>query len=641
MTAASSSSLSGPQNVVLNDHHHSSAAAATTVASLIVVSTDTEIDDDDTTTTSSRSSSVPEHEQQQQVEEEVVIVPNAHKAMECRSSALSLIQYRSTRGRLLTNQQQQRDFEGEGEEQKEEAVVDDDDDDVALPVIRLVQKRKKPKLSRRAEKASTATATTTSKKTRIKDEPSVSTYNNSNSNNSKLLVPEDKRQPHMPTARIVTTRPEKQQQQQQQQQQQRTSGADLPYESALQALQAYHAIHGDLIMPRRFVVPFLSHDDNDEHASSSSTQSLLCYYPTEWHGVDLASAVYNMQWWQKNVKQRPKRVAQLNQLGFCWERLQPEWNLVLQALCTYRSVYGHVMVPIHFVVPRDYNATSAVWPKATWGIPLGSSVYRIRSRDDFLRGCCPTQAASRRRQLDGLGFCWDVGEERFQKFYRILLHYAQLQQQQQRIGAAGGRAAAPTTIAINQNMNNQPLRIPSTYVVPKNKNDWPNPEYWNYPLGAKCTAVRQKQLYIKGKPERKRKLAEIGFLYWNTAGNADLGWLHVVHAAAIFSRMHQRKLNVPYHFVVPAPPPTTTSPIMATAAAATAPLEIDNGNNDVNTEDWPWPEHLWGLPLGQRLKDVRTKGAYLKGKHGPMRRQQLDTLGFDWKPRRGRPPKIQ
>ena len=50
-------------------------------------------------------------------------------------------------------------------------------------------------------------------------------------------------------------------------------------------------------------------------------------------------------------------------------------------------------------------------------------------------------------------------------------------------------------------------------------------------------------------------------------------------------------------------------------------------------------EYLWGLPLGQRLKDVRLKGAYLKGKNGDDRRRQLDALGFNWQPKRGRPRK--
>ena len=51
---------------------------------------------------------------------------------------------------------------------------------------------------------------------------------------------------------------------------------------------------------------------------------------------------------------------------------------------------------------------------------------------------------------------------------------------------------------------------------------------------------------------------------------------------------------------------------------------------------WPWPERLWGLKLGQRLKDVRLKGAYLKGRDRNLRKAQLDNLGFVWNPKRGR-----
>lgn len=52
-----------------------------------------------------------------------------------------------------------------------------------------------------------------------------------------------------------------------------------------------------------------------------------------------------------------------------------------------------------------------------------------------------------------------------------------------------------------------------------------------------------------------------------------------------------------------------------------------------------YPEWLWGLSLGQRLKDIRVKGAYLNGSSGPARRAQLDALGFNWAPKRGRKKK--
>lgn len=312
--------------------------------------------------------------------------------------------------------------------------------------------------------------------------------------------------------------------------QKKTKGDELPYESAIVALRAYHRQHSNLVIPRRFIVPV-----SDE-------------YPTEWHGLDLSSAVYNMRWWLRHVKQNPHRVAELNELGFIWGRLQPEWNLVLEALITYLSLNGDLLVPTKFVVPHD----SEHYPKACWGLALGNCVYRIRSRHDFLTG---EKAFSRRRQLDGLGFIWDVQEHLFQKFYVALVHFKRLETASQDGAHVSGRA----------------LRVPSTFVVPSGEESgWPR-QLWGYRLGEKCTAVRQKELYIKNDFERQRALAELGFQW---SGNATLGWLKVVHAAAIYSRMHDRNLDVPSNFVVPAPP------------------HIEHGNADAVTgsdDAWPWP----------------------------------------------------
>lgn len=342
------------------------------------------------------------------------------------------------------------------------------------------------------------------------------------------------------------------------------------YDSALEVLRSYHAVHGDLVIPRRYVVP----EDGR--------------FPNAWHGVLLACTVYNMKWWQEHVKRRPERVSQLNELGFVWERLQSEWNLVLEALVTFSSLHGHVLVPHKFVVPRTHE-----WSKATWGIALGDCVYRIRSRHDFLRG---SSAASRRVQLDGLGFVWDVNDSRYRTFYRALRHYAQL-------NSAGYFSKGA----------NKPLRVPSSYKVPGTP-EWPR-GMLGYPLGAKCVAVRQKELYVKGNPHRRQMLDDLGF-HWS--GNADLGWLRVSHAAAIYSRLNDRKLDVDFHFKVPRPP-----------------------DDLMDKDSWPWPEHLWGLRLGQRLKDIRLKDAYLHGTLAEKRRKQLEALGFHWGPKKRGRPKAQ
>lgn len=344
----------------------------------------------------------------------------------------------------------------------------------------------------------------------------------------------------------------------------RTNSMDLPYESAIEALRTYYLIHGDLAMPRRYVVPANG------------------YYPSEWVGLDLAASVYNMKWWKKNISnEKTDRVNELNKLGFLWERLQPEWNIVLQALVTYHSLHGDVLVASKFVVPHGYPQ----WPKATWGIPLGNCVYRIRARNDFLHD---TNAGSRRNQLESLGFVWDVHEHRFLKFFAVLRHFARLE-------GCGKFSTSGRP---------KPLRVPSNFVVPENDDRWPK-ELWNFPLGTKCTAVRQKELYVKNNPRRQQMLEDLGF-WWS--GNADLSWLKVVHAAAIYSKLHYRNLDVPYKFVVPEPP-----------------LDLARSG-----EDWPWPEHLWGLPLGQRLKEIRITGAYLKDENSEARRRQLDALGFIW-----------
>lgn len=52
--------------------------------------------------------------------------------------------------------------------------------------------------------------------------------------------------------------------------------------------------------------------------------------------------------------------------------------------------------------------------------------------------------------------------------------------------------------------------------------------------------------------------------------------------------------------------------------------------------NYPCTEYLWGVPLGQRLKDVRLKNRYMTGENATSRKAQLNALGFVWNPKRGR-----
>jgi hypothetical protein len=379
------------------------------------------------------------------------------------------------------------------------------------------------------------------------------------------------------------------------------NGIDFPYDLTLLALQVYHDENGNLCLPRRFLVP-----QSDA-------------YPSAWHGLDLAGTVYNMRWWQKHVKQRSDRVSQLNKLGFLWERLQPEWNLILESLIVYRGMYGNLLVPSNFTVP--FNDDS--WPKPCWGIALGSVVFKIRNRNDHLRDF--NTAWKRREQLDRIGFVWDVQELRFNKFCAALKLYAKIEQDnemslEQQLQKHA--AASPQLFA---------LKIPSKFVVPRSS-QWPN-QFWGYRLGERCTQVRQKQLYVKGHPDRIKILADLGF--YMSSGNDSLKWLKVVHAAALYSQMHGNRLDVQTKFVVPAP-----KQIKAECAVCDEYSRVGDKLCIVGSDDaWPWPEYLWGFPLGQRLRDIRVKGYFLRGGQASIRRRQLDALGFKWEPPRGRPRK--
>jgi hypothetical protein len=229
----------------------------------------------------------------------------------------------------------------------------------------------------------------------------------------------------------------------------------------------------------------------------------------------------------------------------------------MEGLVNYHNIYGNAMVPASFVVPRHDEK----WPQACWDQPLGTIVTRVRLRNDFLRG---DQMFHRKQQLDGLGFVWDPSEEKFVLLMKALRHFDQLER---------------------HDSSSRDLVVPSKFVVPSGRDHgWP-PDLWCYPLGAKCMAVRQKQLYVKDHPHRKQALEDIGFRW---SGNTKLGWLDVCQAAAIYSQMHGRELNVPFNFVIPPPP-------------------CDGDSTLQCVDSWPWPERLWGLKLGTfelRLRSI-------------------------------------
>ncbi|OQR85345.1 hypothetical protein THRCLA_23038 [Thraustotheca clavata] len=129
----------------------------------------------------------------------------------------------------------------------------------------------------------------------------------------------------------------------------------------LAALTTYKNLHGNLLIPQRFVVP-----TNDRQ------------WPKDTWSIKLGLMVMNLRRRQRILT--PERRNSLEKLGFVWDELQYKWQRNLTALKTYKKINGNLSVPYKFVVPiNDPN-----WPEETWNLRLGINVSSLRARRDNL-----------------------------------------------------------------------------------------------------------------------------------------------------------------------------------------------------------------------------------------------------------------
>jgi hypothetical protein len=442
---------------------------------------------------------------------------------------------------------------------------------------------------------------------------------------------------------------------------------DIPYDVTLRALRAFHTKHSHLVLPRRYVVPA-----TDE-------------YPEALHGIDLALAVYNMKWWMNNVRDRPDRVNELHELGFVWDRLQPEWNLILESLIAYRAQFGHVNVPASFVVPTadvDENDSKNQWPIACRGIALGRAVHRIRNRGDHLRGYYGNNKKrgtdddddddeddyhevwlSRRNQLNALGFVWDVGEQKFVKFCDALVLYRQIEMEgSNRRGRGPPLSSMSSMSGVSSSHQASPLhsalRIPRQFIIPRSSY-WPN-EFWGYNLGERCAQVQSKRVYIKGHPDRRRILVDLGLFVdddddgkntikegrevgtGGTGGNGSdkIDPTEVVPEAAAAPSLQidgnswrDQKfakfcdaLRLYRHIEAEDSNEGGGGGEPSSSSSSPLPYSLQVPHEFVIPQNSRWPNEFWGYPLGRRCYSVRYKRIYVKGR--PDRRRVLADLGF-------------
>lgn len=139
------------------------------------------------------------------------------------------------------------------------------------------------------------------------------------------------------------------------------------------------------------------------------------------------------------------------------------------------------------------------------------------------------------------------------------------------------------------------LDIPPNYVVP-DCDPWPDSTR-GLPLGKILPTVTSRS-YLKNNPESEGMLSKLGFRLDAKSASNDLRYQKVYDALVKYKELYG-DLLVPQPFTVP------------------------DGSDD-------WPVNTWGLRLGARVNAIRSQGTFVKT--DPLRKEELDDLGFVWDP---------
>jgi hypothetical protein len=116
---------------------------------------------------------------------------------------------------------------------------------------------------------------------------------------------------------------------------------------------------------------------------------------------------HNLGMWvntQRTQKKRftLERIERLDDLGFIWDVLEHQWELMYRLLQAYVDENGDALVPAEHTTPEGHK--------------LGTWVSNQRTR---LERLTPEQI----KRLDDLGFIWDVDEHRWELMYSLLKAY--------------------------------------------------------------------------------------------------------------------------------------------------------------------------------------------------------------------------
>jgi hypothetical protein len=243
------------------------------------------------------------------------------------------------------------------------------------------------------------------------------------------------------------------------------------WEVAKDALATYKQLHGDLEVPKGFVVP-----ESEE-------------WQEDIWGTKLGNAVAKIRTSDYFVRDSQERRQWLEEAGFRFETAHQilvaneQWeNKVLPAITTYKQVHGDLQVPQDFVVP-----SSGEWEEGLWSMQLGRAVHSIRSSSTFVR-----DRPDRQKQLGELGFVWDEMERQWEVVKKALATHKRI---------------------------HGDMTVKQSFVVPKGEK-WPE-ETWGMQLGHTVKDIRSANYFVDGNPERKQWLDDEGFAWSLMQGTTE------------------------------------------------------------------------------------------------------------------------
>ena len=133
----------------------------------------------------------------------------------------------------------------------------------------------------------------------------------------------------------------------------RLGGYKRRYEDFRKVLLRYRELHGNMHILPSFVVPYKSKD-----------------WDKDLWGIRVGYTVSNVRAGRFFTNNREDLLS----IGFEYSRKIGGFNLAKAILLHYKEIYGDLLVPLSFVVPKNDES----WPDDSWGSKLGSIVNSIR-----------------------------------------------------------------------------------------------------------------------------------------------------------------------------------------------------------------------------------------------------------------------